>query len=215
MESMDDDLYNVIKRQSTGLGKTARNTREIVGANVLNLAFTQGGTIHGVNSTDGFKAEALIATTHTSIRGIVGANRPATDVDLSKAALEAAIINFDDIEDEDGVPMVIIPKLLLVPSGLQMIAEELLLSPLTPESSNNAINPLNRRGLTYKVCHYLTDADAWFLQGDEHDMNFVERTAIRFQSGDDFDSGDAKFKYFDRFSVGHGDWRGIYGSTGA
>ena len=67
------------------------------------------------------------------------------------------------------------------------------------------------------MVRYLTDSDSWFLfaDKDEHDFNFITRTDVRFQNGDDFDTGDAKYKAFQRFSVGAGDWRGSFGSQGA
>lgn len=207
-EAYDDDLYGPMRKMSTNLGRAGRNVREVRGANVLNDAFD--------TSVTGFKSSlSLCDRDHTLLKGGTAHNTPATQVDLSMAALEAAIISFDDLVDEDGIPMVMIPRRLLVPTASQFIAEELVGSEKQPESSNNAINPVARRGISVVVLHYLTDSDAWFLQGDQHDMNFIVRTDLEFQSGDDFDTGDAKFKAFQRFSTGFGDWRGIYGSSGA
>lgn len=212
-EMHDDDLYGPMRRMPASLGRSARNVREVVGASVLNNAFTV---------TSGFKGETLCNTAHSLLRGGTQANRPATDADISMATLEAAITSFTNLVDEEGFPMIIIPRLLIVNPTFQFTAEMLVGSNLQPNLSSgvagaatSAINPINRRGISVMVSNYLTDADAWFLLGDEHSLNMFVRTDTEFQSGDDFDSGDAKFKSFQRFSVGNDDYRGVYGSSGS
>ena len=213
-EMMDDDLYNIAQpsKMAKELGKAARNVREIRFANIFNNGFT---------IADGFPKsgtqQTLFSTTHTLLGGGTFANRPTTEVDLSQAALEAAIISFNTLVDENNIPIVVMPKMLLVNPQLIMVARELLGSEYKPYVASNEINPTREDGLTLKINHYLTDADAWFVgagKGD-HDLNFITRTDLEYQTGDDFDSGDSKQKAFQRFSVGYGDWRGWYGSTGA
>jgi hypothetical protein len=212
LEMMEDDLYNVMKKNTKELSKAARNAREVGFFNMLNNGFTveYGFPKFGTN-------EALIAVAHTKLGGGTGSNRASTDADLSPTSLEAAIIAFESLSDEMDIPVVVKPKLLLCGPQLKMTAREILGSEFRPYTSNNEINALREEGLDYMVGHYIVDPDSWFLlagKGD-HDLNFFERQAVRFQNGDDFDTGDAKFKAFQRFSVGAGEWRGIYGSQGA
>jgi hypothetical protein len=206
-EANDDDLYGPIRKMSAKLGKAGRHVREVRGANVLNNAFS--------TSYVGFKAStALCSTSHALLKGGTASNTPSTATQLSMAGLEAALIAIDGWVDEDGIPIVAIPRRILIPSDLQFIAEELVRSPLQPESANNAVNPIAGKGMSIHVLHYLTSTTAWWVQCDEHDMNFIERVGLEFQSGDDFDTGDAKFKSYQRFSTGFGDWRGLYGDEG-
>lgn len=207
-EMHDDDLYGPAKKMASMLGKAGRIVREVKGVNVLDNAFS--------TSYVGFKAAiALCSASHTTLNGAATlSNTPSAAAQLSMAALEAALIAIDGWEDEDGFPAVFIPKKLIVPSALQFIAEELVQSPLQPESANNAINPISRKGLEVVVSHYITSTTAWLVQCTEHDMQFIERIALEFQSGDDFDSGDSKYKAYQRFSTGFSDWRGIYGDEG-
>jgi phage major head subunit gpT-like protein len=212
LEMMEDDLYNVMKKNTKELSKAARNAREVAFFNMLNNGFTTeyGFPKFGLN-------EPLFSATHTKLGGGTGSNRAATDADLSPTSLEAAIISFESLTDEMDIPVVIKPKLLVVGPQLKMTAREILGSEFRPYTSNNEINALREEGLDYMVGHYIVDPDSWFLlagKGD-HDLNFFERQAVRFQNGDDFDSGDAKFKAFQRFSTGAGEWRGAYGSQGA
>lgn len=212
-EMYSDDLYGPMKRMTRELAKGARNVREVVSFNILNNGFTTvfGFPKFGTN-------QSLFNTAHTLIGGGTLANRSAVDADLGVAALEAAILLFDNLTDENGIPIVIKPKHLIVPPGLKQIAREILGSEFRPYTTNNEINALIQNdSLADMVVNYLTDADSWFLLADkdEHDLNFFEREAVRFQNGDDFDTGDAKFKAFQRFSVGVGEWRGTFGSLGA
>src|SRR5215467_15220107 len=211
VEMMEDDLYNVMRRMSRELAKAARNVREVRSFNVFNNAFTTefGFQKFGVN-------EALIGT-HTLLGGGTFSNKPATDADLGIASLEAAILNYDTLVDEQNMPALIMPKVVLVHPEFKQVARELLNSEFRPYTANNEINAIMQEGLTWFMSQYLTDTDAWFLLADksDHDLNFFERASVRFQNGDDFDTGDAKYKAFQRFSVGHGEWRGTFGSLGA
>jgi len=79
------------------------------------------------------------------------------------------------------------------------------------------LNPLMDEDLSFMVSHYLTDPDSWFLVADKgvHSLNFFWREKARFDNSDDFDTGDAKYKAFQRFVAGVSDWKGVFGSQGA
>lgn len=209
MEMYEDDLYGPMNRMAKELAKAARNVREVVSANVLNNSFS--------TSFVGFNTGEALCQSHTLIGGGSYSNTPSTQADIGIASLEAAIINFDTLVDERNMPVLIAPKWLVIHPNDRMIAEELLNSEYRPYTATNEINAVRKFGVSYNVNHYLTDSDAWWLLGDkdDHDLNFFERAATRMQNGDDFDTGDAKYKAFQRFSVGFGDWRGVYGSSGA
>lgn len=210
-EAMEDDLYAVFTRNTKALKRSAMNAREVAAFNVLNNSFTTeyGFPKAGAN-------EALVSTSHTLIGGGTASNRPATDVDISYAALEAAVLNYNTLVDERNMPVDIMPETLLFhPSDLFLVTE-LLESEYRPFTANNEVNPLKSR---FKPVwsRYLTDSDAWWLLGEKSEEGLIGfmRRELRFQNGDDFDSGDAKFKATQRFSFGCSEWRYLYGSTGA
>lgn len=210
-EMMEDDLYNVFTRQTKALKRSAMNAREVAAWNVLNLSFTTeyGFPKNGAN-------EALVITNHTLIGGGTASNRPATDVDISFAALEAAVLNFNTLVDERNMPVDITPdKLIFHPTDLFLVTE-LLQSEYKPFTANNEVNPLRSR-FTPIWSRYLTDTDAWWVVGEKSEEGLIGfiRRELQFQNGDDFDSGDAKFKATQRFSFGCSEWRYLYGSTGA
>jgi hypothetical protein len=113
------------------------------------------------------------------------------------------------------MPMQSTPKYLVVGPANMWIAGVLLGATLLPGGNFNDPNLLKNVGLTLIIDDYLTDPDAWFLIGDDHDMNYFDRRLPKFSNSDDFDSGDMKFKVTRRNAAGFGDWRGVYGSPGA
>lgn len=208
-EMMDDDLYGVMgNKMSRALGRSARNNAEIVMHAPYNNAFS--------TSYVGFTAgEALCSTSHALLRGGTASNRPATDTDFGLIPFQAAIEHFHNLTDEAGIPMVIIPKLLVHSVGDHWMVSQVLKSPKLPGGNQNDVNQAASEGVSPHLSHYLTDTDAWFVLGDEHDVNYFERKPFTFSNSDDFDTGDAKFKGTRRNGSGFGDWRGIYGTQGS
>lgn len=210
-EMYEDDLYGQMRKMPKQLGKGARIVREVRFFNLLNLGFTAvfGFPKNGVNET-------LFNTAHTLLGGGTLANRFNTDMDLGVASLEAAVLLFDNLVDELGYPMEINPKWLVHPPNLKQVVRELTGSEFRPDTNTNAINAVRQDGIQGKMVRYLTNTNSWFLlaEKDEHDLQFIERRPIRFYTGEDFDTGDAKYKATQRFSVGVGEWRGTFGSQG-
>lgn len=210
-EMRDDDQYGVMMELAGQLGRSSRFTTELYGHDVYNMGFV-------TTRYAGRDGKALFALDHP-VAGTGGtlANMPAVAVDLSQAALEAAIQNFENQIDDRGMPIDMRPTVLLISPENRMNAKKLLDSPLTPGSNNNDINTLRDEGITPVVSHYLTDKDAWFLLAppSELDVNFYWREMPDTKTWDD-DDADATFhKIRQRHSVGFGDWRGTYGSPGA
>lgn len=208
VEMAEDDLYGVMGgRMSKALGRAARNNLEIVLHSVLNNAFD--------TAFSGFVAgESLCSATHANIRGGTQSNRNATDADFDLLALQAAIEHFHSLTDESGIQVVYIPKWLVHSIGDHWMVSQVLKSQYLPGGNSNDVNQVAQEGLKPHLSHFLTDADAWYVLSDVHDMNFFERRALTFKSSDDFDTGDAKYMLSRRIGSGWGDWRGVYGSRG-
>lgn len=214
-EAQEDELYGVFKKINEALARSGHQTREVRAWAVLNNAFTTF-TTSGTAGT-GLDGLALCHTAHTLAGGGTYANRPTVDSDLGIAALQAAITRFEKCVDERGLPIVLIPRFIVIPPDQKWLAREILNSSHKPFTADNEINALVQDDLQYIVSHYLTDADAWFLTAapGEHDLNYYNRRAMTFKEGDDFDTGDAKFRAGFRCSAGFSDWRGVDGSPGA
>lgn len=215
-EMRDDAQYAQILELAGMLGLSSYWTTELYGHDVYNNAFSTAR----YTTRDG---KALCATDHP-IEGTGGtyANKPTTDVDLSEAALEAAILNFDLQVNERGMPILMQAKTLLIHPSNRMLAKRLLKSAQMPVSgvganaAVNDVNPLFDEGLTAFSDPWLTDSDAWFMLGEASQLGvmFFWREQPDTKTWDD-DDADATFhKIRQRHGVGARDWRGVYGTSG-
>ena len=207
-----DDQYNLMADLAADLGKSARYTAELFGHDVYNNAFSNA--IYA-----GRDGVALISTAHpVPGTGGTASNRAAVDTDLSQAALEAAWANFQTQVDDRGIPIDIMPEVLLVHPTQVLFARRLLESSSLNIAGANPgeINPL-QGWLRIIGSPYLTDLDAWFLLGPpaDIDVRFYWRQTPDTKTWDDDDADATIHKIKQRHSNGFGDWRGTYGSPGA
>lgn len=210
-EAIDDNLYEKIGMQKTGsLAFSGRQTKENVVANLYNRAFNSSYTF-----ADGV---CLLSTAHPSLAGNQS-NTLATAADLSEASLEDLLIQIGLATNSRGLKIALIGQSLVVPVNLQFEAQRILKSTLQNDTGNNAINAMRSMGMFpdgIKVNHYLTDTDAFFIRTNAPEgLKLFQRTAAQFEQDGDFDTSNLKYKYYERYSVGASDWRGLYGSPGA
>jgi hypothetical protein len=211
-EAFDDDLYDIVaKNKAKGLAFSMRQTKEIVGANTYNLAFSGGNALG-----DG---KQLIDTARPNVAGGTWTNKIATAADLSEAALEQAYIDIRKFTNDRGLRVSFNPKSIIIPPELEFEANRILKSEYRPGTGNNDINALMATGVMggeVVVNNYLTDPDAWFIRTNcPEGMKYWERKGDEFTMYNDFDTDNAKFKAYSRYSFGCTDPRSIYGSPGA
>lgn len=208
-EMWQDDLYGVMKKMSKQLAYSARQTVELEYAALLDDAFL-GTTYKGADG------KSLCNATHTLLGGSSYANKPQTDVDFGVGPLRSALERMERTPNERGLQIQLRGKLVVVSPTFQWAAKEILGSQFAPYTSENQPNPLKDMGLSYFVWHFGGDDDAWWVFADKPnmDLKFFWRQKPMFENSDDFDSKDAKFSSFMRFSYGFTDWRGVDGSSG-
>lgn len=213
-EMVKQELYGQVERYEKALITSAVNLQETLAARLFNNGF--GTTVTDGFAAVGFDALQLFSTAHTRLDGgAVLRNRPSTDVDLGVTGIQNATIDYHTQNlDDRGRPQLIRPKLLLVHPNDMFTAREILQSEFKPGTANNEINSIREEGLTFMVGHYLTDGDAWFLLGDQHDLNYVWEEKPRGGMEEDFDAEVIKRKVVEGMFVGHGEWRGTWGSSG-
>ena len=213
-EMIAHELYGQVDRLERGLMDSALDDQETTAALIFNNGF-------GTTNADGFTAAgfdglALFSTAHTRLDGgATQRNRPSTDVDLSVTGLQSCLIDIDKWLNHRGRPIMLRAQKLFVNPEDKFTAKELLQSEYKPGTANNEINALNGEGLTFTVLHYLTDTDSWFVQCNEHDCNWIWETQPRGGMEEDFDNEVIKRKLVQGYVAGHGEWYGIWGSTGA
>lgn len=213
-EAIQDELYGQLQSRTKRLAFSMTQTKEVVGANILNRGFNNAFT-----QIDGDGVE-LFSTAH--INGPSGgtfSNKLAIDADLSEAALEDLLIIIGNTEDPRGLPVKIQGVRLIVPVALQFEAQRILGSVLQNDTGNNATNAVRdmnslREGFT--VNHYLTDTDAWFIKTNSPDgLKYFTRQAVEFGEDNAFTSGNARIKADERYSFSWSDPRTAFGSAGA
>jgi hypothetical protein len=208
-EMYDDDLYDVMIKLSRSLATLGQLSVEYEVGSMFDDAFA-GATFKGVDS------QALCYASHPLLVGGTYGNRPATDCDFGIGPLRDAIIRMEMAVNERGLLQMLKPSYVLVHPTYQFVVDEILGSKNKPYTADNTKNAFDRFNLSYKTYHFMTDDDAWFLMAEksQHDLKFFSRTKPMFENGDDFDSKDAKFSGFMRFSYGFTSWRGVDGSSG-
>jgi len=210
-EVVDDDQYDIVgSRKAQGLAFSMRQTKEVVGANVYNRAFS--------SSYLGGDGKELLATDHPNLAGGTWANELTTAADLSEASLEQACIDIAAFTNDRGLLIAVRPKTLVIPRQLMFEAKRILSSDGRVATADNDLNALKTLGVIPQVVtnHYLTDTDAWFIRTDaKHGMKYFERRADEFGMDNDFDTENAKYKATGRYAFGWTDPRGLFGSPGA
>jgi phage major head subunit gpT-like protein len=220
---IDDEQYNTINKMSQSLARAARATVETQAASVLNNAFS--------GSYTGFDGKALIATDHVRLDGGSMSNllqtaygAGAINGALTDQNLKAALVQARAQVDDRGILIQCQPTVLVVPPALEYTARTLvggtnlsvlgtgLVSGGTTDATTakNTLPPLK-----IVVMDYLTSSTAWFLLDPTiAQLNFFWRKKLEFKNMEDFDTMQAKYRAYMRFSCGWSDYRGIVGSKG-
>ena len=211
-EAIEDNLYDRLAgRYTRALARSMANTKQVKAANVLNNAFNSSFT-----GGDGVE---LCSAVHPLTNGGTFANELSTAADLSETSIEQSLIDIAAFVDERGLKVALQGAKLIIPKELQFTAERILKTPQRVGTADNDINAMASMGMIpqgYRVNHYLTDTDAFFIMTDApNGMKQFVRAPIKTAMEGDFDTGNVRFKARERYSFGFSDPRGIFGSPGA
>lgn len=210
-EAIRDEKYDVISKNPRRLARAFATAQEIVAADIFNTAFSATGP-------DG---KVLCATDHPLLTAGAGtsSNALGTPADLSITSLKDMLTLFQKQLDSAGNRIRIMPKKLLVPVELGYLAHELTKSIMLPEGSYNNVNSVGPQGmfqLEPVVWQYLTDADAFFVLGDQmdHELHFMWADRPEIATQEEFKSQVALTRMTGRWVAGYSDWRGVCGTQG-
>lgn len=210
-EEIDDNLYPIVgKRRSTGLAFSANQTKENVAANFYNRAFN-ASYVFG----DGVE---MISAAHPSSAGNQS-NILTVAADFSEQALEDLTIQIMGATNDQGMKIALMPKSLHVPRQLFYKAHRVLMTIQQTGTANNDLNIIKAQNVIpggVKVNHYFSSAKAWFVRTNLPEGGLIgfQRTPIEFTKDNDFDTENAKAKFYERYSFGMGDFLAIFGSPG-
>lgn len=208
-EMWRDDKYGVMGEMWSDMARSNRFRQEVQAFSIWNNAFT-------VNTGyDNLPLCSNAAAPHTDLDGTTQVNRPTPDVALSQTAIQAAQVNFDNLNDERSRPVNVAASRLLINPANRYLAREILSSSGKVQTANNDTNALLADGLTWGISRYLTKTQDWFLMAPmaESDAEFMWRDRPRSRTFDDPFIEAADHTIYQRFATRVGDWRWAYGST--
>ena len=208
-EAIEDNLYDRLAgRYTRALARSMSNTKQVKAAAVLNQA--QFTTVTGGDGVP------LISTSHPLANGNTFSNRLATAADLNETSLEQSLIDIAGFVDERGLRIAVQGTKMIIPKELQFTAERILKSPLRVGTADNDINAIGNMGMLpqgYRVNHFLTDTDSFFILTDiPNGFKHFERAPLRTALEGDFDTGNVRFKARERYSFGYSDPRCVFGN---
>lgn len=208
-EAVEDDQYQRVAEQNTkGLAWSMRTTKEIVHANVLNRS--QNASYVGGDGV------ALVSASHPTANGL--ASNLLTAADISETAVEDAMIAIMQAKNSRGLPIALKPVRIVTGPANTFIATRIFSGDLRQGTANNDVNAIKALGLVPEVVinHYLDDADAWYVQTNAPEgLISFQRRALDMEKDSDFDTENMKSKATERYSAGWGDWRAVWGNSGA
>ena len=210
-EMFDDDQYDVAgERRAKSLAFSMRQTKENVGANVYNRAFSSSYT--------GGDGVSMINASHPNVVGGTWSNTPSVNANVSEAAFEQAVIDIARFKNDRGLLIQVTPEAIISAPENMFELERIFKSQYRVGTANNDINALISMGKFpggIKINHYLTSTTAWFIRTNSPDgMKYFERKGDEFTEDNDWDTENAKFKATARYSFGWTDPRCIYGAQG-
>jgi len=212
-EAVEDNLYDrIASRYTKALARSMSNAKQLKAVVPLN---------QGLPTTDNYDsgdAVSLFNTSHPCI-GPTFQNTLSTQSDLNETSLEQALIDIAAMTDERGLKIAARGMKMIVPPANQFNSERLLKSQGRVGTADNDINAIKNMGMVpqgYRVNHYLTDTDSWYIITDvPNGMKHFDRLPIQTKMEGDFSTGNVRYKARERYSFGVSDPRGIFGVEGA
>ncbi len=205
----DGDHIRIGQTYAKHLAQSLIETKETLGANILNRAFTSG-----YNGGDGV---TLVATNHPIATGTFS-NQLTTPANLSQTSLEQILIQIRNAVDNNGKRIRLNPEKLVVSPSNVFQAEVLLKSVLRTGTADNDINPVKSMGLLaggQANLSRLTSTTAWWVKTDAPEgLKLMMRRGLEKSMEGDFETDSTRFKSTERYAFGWTDPRTVYGTAG-
>ena len=205
----DGDHIRIGQTYAKHLAQSLIETKETLGANILNRAFTAG-----YSGGDGV---TLVATNHPIATGTFS-NQLNTPAALSQTPLEQLLIQIRNAVDNNGKRIRLNPEKLVVSPSNVFQAETLLKSVLRTGTADNDINPVKSMGLLaggQANLSRLTSTTAWWIKTDAPEgLKLMMRRGLEKSMEGDFETDSTRFKSTERYVFGWTDPRTVYGTAG-
>ncbi len=213
MEMMQDGrAFGEARRFTKMLSKAEVETRNILGANVINNG-TSGSYLQ-----DGGDGVALFSASHPSLVGSQS-NVIAVNAALSEASLEALGIQIRNAKDLRGLRANIKPRKILINVALEPALNRILKSTRRVATADNDLNYILESGMFpegFVASPYFTSTTAYTILTDVMDgLMFVNRYTSEIEKDNEFDTKNAAFSKVMRVSTGWVNWLSAFNAAGA
>lgn len=205
-QAIRDMLVNLAQDRGRDLGFSARQTMEVLIADIFNNGFT----------TNGYDGVPLFSASHPNTKNsssvqsnLLGGTTP-TPATLSVLSLRQALSQYRRFFDETGVRRIQVdPKMLVVPPEEEWNAMEIVKSAERPDTANRATNVI-RNILEVYVYDYLTDVNNWFIgpEGRYNRIKVFNRRTLAIDTYEDKDSETNWVQAAFAYSQGWSGWLG-------
>jgi hypothetical protein len=205
----DGDHIRIGSTFSRHLAQSMVETKETLGANILNRAFN--------GSYTGGDGVALNVTNHPTASGTFS-NLLSTAAALSQTPLEQMLIQIRNATDNNGKRIRLTPKKIVTGPSNVFQAEVLLNSALRTGTANNDINPIKSMSLLPEGqanLSRITSTTAWWVATDAPEgLKLAKRRGLEKSMEGDFETDSMRYKSTERYVFGWTDPRGLYGTAG-
>ena len=205
----DGDHIRVGQTYARHLAQSLIETKETLGANILNRSFT--------SAYAGGDGVELCSTSHP-IAGGTFSNKLSTAANLSQTSLEQILVQIRNAVDNNGKRIRLTPKKIVTGPSNVFQAEVLLNSALRAGTANNDINPVKSLGLLkdgQANLSRVTSTTAWWVETDAPEgLKLATRRGLEKSMEGDFETDSMRYKATERYAFGWTDPRGVYGTPG-
>ena len=205
----DGDHVRIGQTYAKHLAQSMVETKETLGANILNRAFN--------SSYVGGDGVSLVNSAHPIATGTFS-NVLATAANLSQTSLEQMLVQIRNAVDNNGKRIRLTPKKIVTGPSNVFQAEVLLKSVLRAGTANNDINPVKSMGMLDEGqgnLSRITSTTAWWIKTDAPEgLKLVKRRGLEKSMEGDFDTDSMRYKSTERYAFGFTDPRGLFGTAG-
>lgn len=201
-----DDQYRVMSRYPKNMAVSASRSREKLGAQIYNLAFT-------FEPTD-FDGAELCASDHGSnVDGVADQSNEGT-LSLSATNVETTRIAMHDFRDDINEIISAFPDTITIPRNLEQTGWEIINSKGKVDTANNNEN-FHQGKYKLVVWDRLSDTQNWFMSDYSMQKEYLmwwNREPVQFFQDKDSNTLTAIYLGYYRVGTGWDDWRWIYGN---
>lgn len=205
----DSDHIRIGRIFSEHLAQSMIETKETLGANILNRAFN-GSFVGGDGVSLSNSAHPIVGGTFSNIL--------TTAANLSQSSVEQMCIQVRRAVNNTGQKAKLQTKKLIVSPANEFQAEVILKSVLRSGTANNDINPISSKNKFpdgVEVLSRLTSDSAWWVQTNARNgLQLLTRRRLKRSMEGDFETDSMRYKATERYAFGWTDPRAVYGTPG-